>query len=134
MIHVSVHAYLLFQQRGSTNRNLYNSLITYAENNGYSINDANRLNHEFMAQFVNAMAYNLRLWDHNHGTGGNLGWQYYHDMAWGGLINYEDPNTGEVMFYEEYIDHNPNQTDRERIENIVQNESTNNSDAIGGDC
>ncbi len=133
MIHESLHAFLIYEQDSNPLGNFHTSLNNYARSTGNS-GSGNIIHHNFMAQFVNAMAYNLKLWDHNHGTGGNLGWQYYHDMAWGGLINYEDPNTGEVMFYEEYIDHNPNQTDRERIENTVQNESTNNSDAIGGDC
>lgn len=48
------------------------------------------------------MTYALYRWDKNHGTGGNLGWQYYHDMAWGGLINYPDPDDDEnILFYDE---------------------------------
>lgn len=55
-----------------------------------------------MAQFVNAVGYNLWNWDKAHGTGGNLGWQYYHDRAWRGLIAYPDPDDEiKALFYDE---------------------------------
>ena len=145
MIHESIHAYLVYQQRLNTNREVYELVSSYAESNGFS-NNLNIIHHEFMAQFVNSIAYHLKLWDRNHGTGGNLGWQYYHDMAWGGLANYRDLNDNtKVLFYAEFEEYlrslddpttttNESSGVKERILNTIKNEANNNSNAKGDDC
>lgn len=52
-------------------------------------------------------------------------------MAWGGLIT---GNNGK--FWDEFFGHNPDQADRDRIMDTIQDEanSTNNSSGNGNDC
>lgn len=144
MIHESIHAYLVYHQRLNPTRNVHDLVNNYAKANGYPPNDSGVIHHNFMAQFVISIAYNLQLWDRNHGTGGNLGWQYYHDMAWGGLANYRDQN-GNILFYDEFEDYiktlddpktliNESTSARSRILNTIGNEAQNNSSAKGDDC
>lgn len=145
MIHESIHAYLVYQQRLNQVRDVHELVANYARENGFSTN-LNLIHHNFMAQFANSIAYNFKLWDHDHGTRGNLGWQYFHDMAWGGLANYRDPNDDtKILFVQEFENYlktldNPETTvdeskdDKERILNTNTNEATNNSNAKGDDC
>lgn len=147
MIHESIHAYLVFHQRLNPARDVHELVNSYAETNGYPPNESGIIHHNFMAQFVNSSAYNLQLWDKNHGTGGNLGWQYYHDMAWGGLADYRDRNDRtKILFYDEFQDYlksldDPKTTNideskgvKERILNTITNEAANNLQAKGDDC
>lgn len=70
-----------------------------------------------------------------------MDWQYYHDMAWGGLANYRDQN-GIILFNDEFEDYiktlddpktliNESTIVRSRILNTIGNEAQNNSNAKG---
>ncbi len=49
----------------------------------------NRFHHEFMAQYINGMAYALCEWGFKYGSnGGQLDWDYYYAMAFGRLFFY----------------------------------------------
>jgi hypothetical protein len=127
VIHESVHAYLLYSVSDQPMGNIRLALTAYIEDNGMSNQVNNLLHHNFMAQFVDAIAYNLWIWDLNFGNGGNLGWLYYKDLAWGGLSSYTD-NQRNLLFYQEYLDHTtPNE--RTRIEKTIQDEANNSSDS-----
>lgn len=125
IIHESVHAFLIYHVKNEPIGDIKDALTAYIESNGLSNQVNNVLHHNFMSQFVNSIAYNLYLWDSHHGSGGNLGWQYYHDMAWGGLGKYKDKN-GNILFYQEYLDHTT-AAERTRIDNTIQDEAQNTS-------
>lgn len=82
IIHESVHAYIGYQL---ANYNPLNSDIVADLNSLYQKfkNENNSLNltqHEFMSQYVDALAYSLAVWD-NH----RLTMDYYKMLSWGGL-------------------------------------------------
>jgi hypothetical protein len=56
---------------------------------------------------------------------------YYHELAWGGLANYQV--NGVEIFYDEFLTQNPNLRDRKRILNNITNEAT-NTNAKGVKC
>ncbi|MFS4416143.1 hypothetical protein [Maribacter sp. 2307ULW6-5] len=70
----------------------------------------------------------------NDTTGGNLGWDYYQSMAWGGLFTI-NKNTGmitsETDTFKELV---ANSKDRQAIANIVFNEYRGSKDAYGTKC
>jgi hypothetical protein len=77
------------------------------------------------------MAVSLYNWDKNHGaTGGNLPFDYYYKMAFGGLINPANPN--------ELIDEAkpliPSGSSWSEIKNILANEALGNNQANGEKC
>ncbi|WP_026934297.1 hypothetical protein [Christiangramia echinicola] len=138
MIHESVHAYLVYTMKGEPTGNMIEALMAYIKDNNLPHTVNNNLHHNFMSQFVNAMAYQLQQWDAEHGTGGTLGWQYYQDMAWGGMTKDPD-NPG--SYYDEfnnYLDEKvsdlggdgslKNQI-RNRIEDVIMSENSNYSDS-----
>tara|TARA_R110002167_G_C12537117_1_gene639654 strand:- start:298 stop:1005 length:708 start_codon:yes stop_codon:yes gene_type:complete len=158
MIHEMVHAYLNvkytmpFSSNGGIDFQL--KMIEYATVNGYKPNgsstEQNKFQHEFMGQYVDAMAISLASWDSNYGTGGIyikdsndndlldsngnkiLDWDYYRNMAFGGL-NYKDSN-GNLVETESFKTLVPNQSDRDKIKNIVINEQDGKSNAKGTKC
>ncbi len=132
MIHESVHGYLIYQQRGNPDRSLYNSLKKYGEDNGYSTSGANRLHHEFMSQYVDAMAYSLYEWDRKYGSGGNLGWSYYKSMGYGGL--YFEDSSGNITETDSFKSLVPDSQKRLNIRNIILAEQNGNNDAKGTKC
>ena len=71
-------------------------------------------------------------WDKNYGTGGNLGWDYYKAMAFGGLF-FENVN-GELEETDSFKALVPNQSDRDEIRKILINEQDGNSNAKGEKC
>ncbi|MDZ4148868.1 MAG: hypothetical protein U1C58_11325, partial [Flavobacteriaceae bacterium] len=83
MIHELTHAYFLFKTR---ELDFTIAINLFAVQNGYNTSDTNRLHHEFMRDYINAIAFSLYNWDRKFGTGGNLGWDYYKAMAYGGLF------------------------------------------------
>ncbi|ALU75826.1 hypothetical protein F7642_02940 [Tenacibaculum finnmarkense genomovar ulcerans] len=77
LIHESLHAYInLKTNPNSIDKNLYDSVKIYYD----KFKTANLSQHNFMAQFVDAMAYSLSIYD-NH----KQDIEYYKSMSWGGL-------------------------------------------------
>lgn len=144
MIHESMHAYLIFERQRDYTDHMHEALNDYAKSNGYLPGgDGNLIHHNFMAQFVDAIAYQLAFWDKQSGTGTDLGWQYYHDLAWGGLANYEV--NGVELFYKEFENYLKSLDDpttakdeslavKERILKNIENEAVSNLSAKGDDC
>ena len=105
MIHEMVHAYLNYQYSPTESNDLSfrNLMDWYAEITGLTVN-SNVFHHEFMGGFINGIAYSLWQWDINYGTGGNLGWTYYREMAAGGLTwkdgngNWKSYNSFDQLF------------------------------------
>jgi hypothetical protein len=76
MIHEMVHAYLNLKYSNYIALNDWDFKTTmdkYASDNGYKPNgtaeEQNRFHHEFMGQYVNAIAFSLLSWDLKYGTG-----------------------------------------------------------------
>ena len=95
MIHESVHAYINAMYSNVIEFDSFSfraKIEKYAEDNGYTIG-TNEFHHEFMGQYVDAMAISLLKWDTDYGTGGNLGWYYYKSLAYSGMFEI-DANTG----------------------------------------
>jgi len=135
IIHESLHAYLNALYSNVIEFNSFTfreKMDRYASDNGYVIG-SNTFHHEFMGQYVNAMAYSLYAWDKNYGTGGNLGWNYYYSMAFGGLFQtYPDGKIAtETETFKSII---PDPIERQKIADIIFNELKNNNYAKGSDC
>ncbi|WP_197474607.1 hypothetical protein, partial [Tenacibaculum ovolyticum] len=143
MIHESIHTYLnayFFSYPDFNNKSFRDKLRKYATDNGFT--SINRFQHEFMGQYVDAIAISLYEWDKEYGSGkGNnsitkpddlLGWNYYRSMAFGGLY-YEDSssNIQETDSFKALV---PIKTDRDNIKKILENEQEGNSNAKGSKC
>jgi len=147
MIHEQVHAYLnaiYFNYPDITNKSLKDKLRKYATDNGYI--DLSRFHHEFMGQYIVAMAYSLYEWDKLYGSGefnysatkpdDLLGWEYYKAMAFAGL-SYDknpDPNITELEDTDSFKELVPVKTDRDDIKKINTDEATGHPDAKGKKC
>ncbi len=132
MIHEAVHAYIVYKNN-SLDTEFRNAIELYGKQNGYDIDqDPNRFHHEFMGQYVNAMAFSLYEWDKEHGSGGNLGWDYYYAMAFGGLY-YKDSNNN-IIETDSFKTLVPDSNERLKIRNILINEQDGNSKAKSPKC
>lgn len=131
ILHESVHAYLIYILRGEPVGDMKKGLDAYIDKNKFPNTFDNHLNHNFMAQFVDAIAYKLRAWDSNFRTRGSLDWQYYKDMAWGGLTIEKNGD-----FYKEFLEQNWSSSDRNRIQDVIYDEAnkTQNSSGNGQKC
>ncbi|WP_299130534.1 hypothetical protein [uncultured Winogradskyella sp.] len=134
MIHELIHAYLnsvYYNYSGFENNSLRDKLRQFAIDNGFT--DLNTFHHEFMGQYVNAIAYALYEWDRDYGTGGALGWDYYYSMGWGGL--FQTNQEGVIMAETDtFVENVPSSSDRQNIALIVFNETKGNNDAQGTNC
>jgi hypothetical protein len=130
MIHELVHGYLL---ASSNELDFTIAMTMYASENGIDTSDTNAFHHEFMGQYINAIAYSLYEWDKDYGTGGNLGWDYYYAMAFSGQFQTNSSNII-VSTTDSFLELVPNLADRQNIVNIIINEQINNNDAQGTDC
>ncbi|MDO4782278.1 MAG: hypothetical protein Q4A09_03555 [Capnocytophaga felis] len=140
MIHEMVHAYLNATHRNYPNfqnQSLWQLLDNYYQTNKSKYandpNILNRLHHEFMGQYVDAMAVSLQQWDIRYGTGSDLGFEYYKAQSYGGLFQ-TDVNgtiTTETDSFKQLV---PNAKDRQDIANKILNEQNNNGNAKGTKC
>ena len=133
MIHEMTHAYLnayFYGYPDFQDRPLRDKLHRYASENGYT--DLNRFHHEFMGQYVSAIAFSLRHWDLNHGTRMDLGLNYYTSMAFGGLY-YKDLN-GNLVETDSFIELIPSQSDRDEIKDRLIKEQNGETDSKGKRC
>ena len=135
MIHESVHAYINALYSNIIEFNSFSfvkKIELYAKDNGYTIG-TNNFHHNFMGQYVNAIAYSLYEWDKDYGTGGELGWSYYKAMAFGGLFQTDNSGTiiSETDTFKKII---PSKTERQKIADIVFNEFKGNKKSKGSSC
>lgn len=65
-------------------------------------------------------------------NGGQLSWDYYYSMAFGGLF-YRDIS-GELIATNSFKELVPNQNDRENIKRILSDEAAGNNNAKGKKC
>jgi hypothetical protein len=135
IIHESVHAYL---NALYSNVVIFNSfsfrqkMDKYAKDNGYTVG-SNLFHHNFMGQFIDAMAYSLYEWDKEYGSGGNLDWDYYKSMAYSGMFQV-DPNGNIATEIDTFKKLVPISSYRQEIANIILNEQKGNNDAKGTKC
>lgn len=127
MIHESTHAFLVYKLKSNAEFSVL--LNSFAKQNGYT--SLNRVHHEFMIQYVNAIAHSLFKWDLNHGSGKDLGWDYYYSMAFGGLLYDKNGKLKEVDAFKALI---PKRKDRKKILLIIENEQNGNKNAKGKKC
>lgn len=146
MIHETDHAYInaMYSQTIEFNSfSFQEKLNKYAEDNGYTIG-TNEFHHEFMSQYVDAMAISLLQWDTDYGTGENLGWDYYQSMAYAGLSKIKRDSNGNPILdsnnnpiridtdsFKELV---PNENDRNNIKKIIENEAESNRNSKGTGC
>ena len=77
------------------------------------------------------MAVSLYIWDKKFGpTGGALSFDYYYKMAFGGLVNPDDP-TQLIDEAKQYI---PSGSSMAEIPRILINEATGSNQANGTKC
>ena len=146
MIHEMTHAYLNVKYSNAMSfdngMDFRMKMEKYAKDNGIADINSNKFHHEFMGQYVDAMAASLLIWDEKYGTGGIkikdstgndvLDWEYYRNMAFGGL-NYKD-STGNRIDTDSFKALVPNKADRDKIKNLLINEQNGNSNAKGSKC
>lgn len=136
IIHEMVHAYLNVNLRRGTSdvkdQKFSEMLINYFNTNYRGMNTG-RAHHEFMGQYIEAMAISLQQWDMRYGTGTDLGFEYYKALSYGGLFQ-TDVNgaiTTETNSFKELV---PNAKDRQDIANKILNEQNNSRNAKGAKC
>ncbi len=140
MIHEMVHAYLnvKYYEAMSLNNDLdfKLKLEEYAKDHGISNINSGEFQHDFMSQYINAMAFSLYQWDSTYGTGGlyksngNLDWDYYYKMAGAGLV-YKNSD-GNYQYSSSFINLFSSD-DRTKAEQIWKNEME-NKNARGSKC
>ncbi|MDF2156675.1 hypothetical protein [Algoriphagus sp. CAU 1675] len=121
IIHETVHAYIMYLSK--TNYEFVIELNNYYICHNNNVNDAH---HGMMSQYLLGMAVSLYNWDKNFGpTSGNLGFDYYYKMGFGGLLKNgtSDPISDIVPLI-------PN-GDWDAIATTLENEATANSLAKG---
>ena len=138
IIHESVHAYLNAMYSNVLEFNSFTfkqKMEKFASDNGYEIGSG-RFQHEFMGQYVEAMAYSLYEWDKNYGTGGSLGWNYYYAMGFGGLFyKVKDVNGNPVQVEtDSFIALVPSEIERNNIIKTLYDEQEGNSNSKGTKC
>ncbi|WP_392448257.1 SprT-like domain-containing protein [Capnocytophaga canis] len=136
IIHEMVHAYLNATYRnysGFENKPFWFLLDDYFKKNKSKYKGANRLHHEFMKQYVEAMAFSLQQWDIQYGTRRDLGFEYYKALSFGGLFQTDENGTitTETDGFKELV---PKPEDRQDIANKILNEQNNNGNAKGTKC
>ena len=115
MIHELVHGYVLYA--GSMDQNFVNNLKEFAIENVNTFTHDNNFHHEVMRQYVTGMANALYFWDKEFGSGGNLGSQYYMDMAYSGLFTI-DANGNFLTMTDAFKTLVP-EGERNRVKNVI---------------
>ncbi len=115
MIHELVHGYLLYA--GTMDQDFAGGLKEFAIENGYTFTHENNFHHEVMRQYVTGMANALYFWDKEFGTGGNLGSQYYKDLAFGGLFTLDENGNFKTMTdaFKALVP----ESERNRVKNVI---------------
>jgi hypothetical protein len=121
IMHELIHAHLLHLNYGNPGSDMFQSLLAFASAEGYT--DQQELHHEFMPTFIDVISQGFYQWDQANNPGNVQPMQFYKDLAWGGL-------DGTSAFLANF----PNQSDRTRIQNVIQREASNHSLAKGTPC
>jgi len=131
IIHETVHAYLLehtYDMNLRSNYSTFDLIEKYNEKYPKSIGDTH---HAAMSHFILGMAVSLYNWDKRFGyTGGNLGFDYYYKMAFGGLVRKDNP-TLPIDEAKQFISSGSGWT---QIDRILQNEAKGTNQANGEKC
>ena len=112
-MHESVHAFLGFSLRLNRVTDLRTEINSYYQSNNYSSNLAQ---HQFMSQFVDALALSLSVWDNRAQSN-----DYYEKLAWAGLES--------SQAYQ-----NKSQIDKNSIQKAILDERHNRSGAKSTKC
>lgn len=110
IIHESTHAFIQYILGSNRTSDLVKDLNKIHRTR----NDANLTQHEFMSQYVDALAHSLSIWDNNAQS-----MEYYKKLSWGGL---------------ETSDAYKTQSNKTDIQNTIQNERFNKTGAKGIMC
>jgi hypothetical protein len=136
LIHESVHAHMLYKIRYDLSFN--KAMVEYAKLNGYNPkstdkNEINRFHHNFMAQYITAIAHSLYSWDKNYNNGGNLGADYYYAMAFSGQFQVDSSGktVTETDAFKAIV---TDSVKRQEIININLKEQKGTRDAKGTKC
>mgnify|MGYP003634620284 FL=1 len=155
MIHEMVHAYLNVKYSNfmsfDNGLDFKLKMDEYAKDNGITDINSNEFHHEFMGQYVDAMAISLVDWDVKYGTGGIyvkdsngnnvkdsngddiLDWEYYRSMAFGGLFQIDTSGNivSEIDSFKALV---PDSNKRKEIAKKILNEQKGNTKAKGTKC
>jgi hypothetical protein len=134
MIHELVHSYILHEMNRTGS--FTSAVNAYASEHGFNPygtpTEKMRFQHEFMGQYVKAMAGSLKYWNEHYGSGLYISDSYYYSMAFGGLF-YIDSNGNQVVT-DSFLALVPDKTERDRIINILINEQNGVSNYKGKKC
>ncbi|NDV14742.1 hypothetical protein GO009_01790 [Muricauda sp. TY007] len=117
VIHENVHAFvgmILNSNNTSDMAISLQSLYTYYKFNNPDKLVQNLTQHEFMSQYVDAMAVSLSVWDNKQQS-----MEYYKKLCWAGLES--------SSVYQAQLNKN-------EIQETIQNEATNSVNAKGQEC
>ncbi|WP_338222773.1 hypothetical protein [Algoriphagus confluentis] len=131
IIHETVHAFLLentYNMDLRYNHTTFDLLLRYFEKYDQNWNETH---HAAMSHFILGMAVSLYNWDKKFGpTGGTLGFDYYYKMAFGGLLNPDNP----TQLIDEAKQFIPSGSSWAEIQKILNNEATGTNQANGTKC
>lgn len=137
MIHELTHAYL--NARYSSPLSFDNGIDyrlkmeKYAKANGFPGIISNDFQHNYMGEYINAMAYSLQVWDKAYGTKTDLGWDYYYAMSFAGQfqVDVNGKIVNETDVFKTLI---PDSNKRKDIVKKILNEQNGNRDAKSKKC
>ncbi|MFJ1263007.1 SprT-like domain-containing protein [Capnocytophaga canis] len=134
IIHEMVHAYLEFMYKKPLENGFTfkEAMEKYAKDRGMDVESEN-FHHEFMGQYVEAMAVSLQQWDIQYGTRRDLGFEYYKALSFGGLFQV-DVNGKIVTETDSFKELIPELQDRQDIADKILNEQNNTRNAKGTKC
>lgn len=131
ILHESVHAFFIYQGFCAPTQDIFVGFNNYLLSKGLSNNSIGH--HEFMSQYVDAIATSLYQWNLAFGTDA-IPISYMKDVAWGGLTGYVDANENYIR-YDSFVQFaNNSNTVMNRIESIIYNERKSNNNAQGSNC
>lgn len=147
LLNIFLKKLCVHERNARANMGFKAAMDKYATDNGYKPNgtndERNRFQHEFMAQYIDAMAISLVSWDEKYGTGGIktkdasgndiLDWEYYRNMAYSGQFQVDefDNISSENDSFKALV---PNVNERKDIVKKILNEQKGNNNAKGTKC
>ncbi|WP_282057266.1 hypothetical protein, partial [Maribacter luteus] len=114
IIHESIHAYIGYILKENRTSDMVTDLNLINEKYKNEINNYNLTQHEFISQYVDALANSLAVWDNRFLDSG-----YYKKLAWAGLESSSVYNTLK---------------NKSEIQTAIRNEATSSNNAEGVKC